>query len=97
MAYAPAFIGPQGVTDSVHWQAVREGVEDYEYLAMLNDAAARAPDSARDAQALALIREATSVVPTPYTGWFDWDRDPAHGRPDEHRLRMLTLLESLPQ
>ena len=98
LAYAPAFIGRQGVTDSVHWQAVREGVEDYEYLAMLRDAAARAPDAERSGEALTLIREAVSEVPTLYTGWFgfDWGRDSAHVRPDEYRLRMLTLLESLP-
>jgi hypothetical protein len=40
MSDAPAFIGRRDVTDSVHWQAVREGVEDYEYLAMVRDAAA---------------------------------------------------------
>jgi hypothetical protein len=97
MAYAPAFVGPQGVTDSVHWQAVREGVEDYESLAMLDDAVARAPDAATSAKALALAAEAISAVPAPYTGWFDWDRDAAHARPDEYRLRILTLLESLPR
>ena len=80
----------------MHWQAVREGVGDYEYLAMLGDAAARAPDAARSAEALALAAEAVSVVPKPYTGWFEWDRDPAHARPDAYRLRVLTLLESLP-
>jgi hypothetical protein len=95
MAYAPAFIGRQAVTDSVHWQAVREGVEDYEYLAMLRDAAARTPDATRKAEALALVHEAITEVPKVYTGWFDWDGDAAHARPDEYRLRMLTLLESL--
>jgi hypothetical protein len=94
MAYAPVFIGRQGVTDSVHWQAVREGVEDYEYLAMLADSAGRTPNPAPSAQALALLSEAITEVPKPYTGWFDWDRDPKHARPDEYRLRMLTLLES---
>ena len=97
LAYAPAFIGRQGATDSVHWQAVREGVEDYEYLAMLRDAAAQSSDAAWNAQALALIHEAVAEVPRLYTGWFDWGRDPIHARPDEYRLRMLTLLELLPR
>jgi hypothetical protein len=95
LAYAPAFIGRQDATDSIHWQAVREGVEDYEYLAMLGDLAARSPDAQRKAEALALIREAIAEVPVKYTGWFDWDRDPGHARPDEYRLRILALLESL--
>jgi hypothetical protein len=91
---APAFIGRQGVTDSVHWQAVREGVEDYEYLAMVQDAAARTQDPALKAQAIALVGEALAKVPKPYTGWFEWDRDPTHARPDEYRLRLLSVLES---
>jgi hypothetical protein len=95
MSDAPAFIGRLDVTDSVHWQAVREGVEDYEYLAMVEDAAERAPDPAQRAEALALVREALTEVPKPYTGWFEWDRDPTHARPDDYRLRMLSLLESL--
>ena len=94
LSYAPAFIGRQDATDSIHWQAVREAVEDYEYLAMLGDAAARTADAAWKAKALALLREALAEVPTPYTGWFDWDRDPAHARPDEYRLRILALLEA---
>jgi hypothetical protein len=94
LAYAPAFIGRQDATDSIHWQAVRESVEDFEYLAMLGDLAARAPGAARKAEALALVREAIAEVSKPYTGWFDWGRDPAHARPDEYRLRILALLES---
>jgi hypothetical protein len=91
---APAFIGRRDVTDSVHWQAVREGVEDYEYLAMLEDGVVQGLDRRSKAQALALVAEALAQVPKPYTGWFEWSRDPAHARPDEYRLRMLLLLES---
>jgi hypothetical protein len=92
---APAFIGRNGVTDSVHWQAVREGVEDNEYLAMVEDAAARTADPARKAGLLALVRESLVEAPKPYTGWFEWDGDAAHARPDEYRVRILSVLESL--
>jgi hypothetical protein len=95
MSDAPAFIGRRDVTDSVHWQAVREGVEDYEYLAMVKDAVTQTLDLGRKASALALVAEALAEVPKPYTGWFEWDRDAVHARPDEYRLRMLLLLESL--
>ena len=40
-AFTPAFIGVDQVTDGIHWQAVREGIEDYEYLSMLRDAASQ--------------------------------------------------------
>ena len=84
------------MTDSVHWQAVREGVEDHEYLAMLRDAAERTADAWWKATAFALMREALAEVPITYTGWFEWTTDPAHARPDDYRLRILTLLESIP-
>ena len=33
--YSPAYVAPDGITTSKHWEAVREGIEDYEYLHML--------------------------------------------------------------
>jgi hypothetical protein len=36
--------GPKGVIDSIRWETVRDGIEDYELLMMLK---ARAPDKAR--------------------------------------------------
>ncbi|MBN1344726.1 MAG: discoidin domain-containing protein [Phycisphaerae bacterium] len=33
--YSPAYVGRTGITTSKHWEAVREGIEDYEYLHML--------------------------------------------------------------
>jgi hypothetical protein len=33
--YCPAYVAPDGITTSKHWEAVREGIEDYEYLHML--------------------------------------------------------------
>jgi hypothetical protein len=95
MSDAPAFIGRRDVTDSVHWQAVLEGVEDYEYLAMVEDAAARTADVARKTEALGLVREAVAKVAKPYTGWFEWGHDPIDARPDEYRLRLISSLESL--
>jgi hypothetical protein len=95
IGYSPAFIGRQDVTDSLHWQAVREGVEDYEYLAMLRDAAATARDPARKAQGLALIDEAVKEVRGVDTDTFEWEADSAHARSDAYRLRILSMLESL--
>jgi hypothetical protein len=36
--YTPAYLGETTVTNSIRWDAVREGIEDYEELAMLQDA-----------------------------------------------------------
>lgn len=40
--YSPYFVGPDGVMEGKHSEAVREGVQDYEYLRMLRAAADRA-------------------------------------------------------
>jgi len=35
--YSPVHVGPGTIHDGKHWEAIREGVQDYEYLAMLRD------------------------------------------------------------
>ncbi|MCC6422094.1 MAG: discoidin domain-containing protein [Phycisphaerales bacterium] len=34
--YTPVFLSPSGVSGSKHWEALREGIEDYQYLYMLS-------------------------------------------------------------
>ncbi len=94
-AYAPAFLGVADATDSVHWQAVREGIEDYEYLAMLRDAAARAEDPRLKTRAEALLAEASAAVIGRYRPEYDWSRGTGHDAPDRYRLRVLSLLEQM--
>jgi len=36
-AYTPVFLDPKGVTAGKHMEAIREGIEDHEYLCMLRD------------------------------------------------------------
>ena len=36
--YSPVFIDKDTITNSIHWDSVREGMEDFEELAMLQDA-----------------------------------------------------------
>jgi hypothetical protein len=36
-SYTPAYLTPTGVSGSKHWEALREGIEDYQYLKMLAD------------------------------------------------------------
>ncbi len=60
--YAPAFLGKDTVHNSIHWDAVREGVEDFEELSMLQDAIAKSKDSALKAQAQKVLSEAVKTV-----------------------------------
>lgn len=94
--YAPAFITSTTVTDSIHWEAVREGVEDYEYLAMLQDAASKTKNTDLKTRANKLIAEAVSIVTSKYVSSPQWNPDAARNTVDDYRLKILTLLEALP-
>ncbi|MCL4217546.1 MAG: hypothetical protein KJ052_11165, partial [Candidatus Hydrogenedentes bacterium] len=59
--YTPLFIDGNGVTPGKHLEACREGIQDYEYLIMLEQAIAKARDAGRDGAA---VREAQSLLDT---------------------------------
>ena len=94
--YSPVYIGEDFVVTGKHWEAVREGVEDYEYLRMLRDAARRTsdPDLARRAEKL--LREAIRAV----AGDFDpslirWSSPKDRTAADRMRAKILEMLERL--
>jgi hypothetical protein len=60
--YAPVYLGETTVNDSIRWDAVREGVEDYETLAMLKDAIAVSRNADWKARAQKTLDDATSAV-----------------------------------
>lgn len=95
-SFAPEFLGVDDATDSVQMQAIREGIEDYEYLAMLRDAARATSDEKLRGKAEALLAEAAAAVGTG-VGIPEKDRNiPAdHAAADKYRLRVLALLEEL--
>ncbi|MDQ3812742.1 MAG: hypothetical protein M3347_02180, partial [Armatimonadota bacterium] len=93
-SYAPAFIGEADATDSISWQAVREGVEDYEYLAMLRDAAATA-NAEFKTRAEKLLAEAPAAVIGEYSPDYDWQQPFDHQAADTYRLKILALLEQM--
>jgi len=95
VAFAPAFIGVDDATDGIHWQAVREGIEDYEYLAMLREAAERTPDAALRAEAEQLLAEAPAAVIGDYSPDYKWSPNIDRSAPDVYRLRALSLLERM--
>ena len=91
--FSPAFIAPDGATDGVHWQAVMEGVQDHEYLAMLRDAAARSKDEAFKSEADDLVAEVFTKMTPGYGRPYHWAEGVDREMSDEYRLRVLALLE----
>ena len=58
--------GKDGPVDSLRWEQTREGLEDYEYLLMLERAArAEATPEALRVEAQALLRQARGLMPDP--------------------------------
>lgn len=60
--YAPAFIDTNTVYNSVHWDAVRDGVEDFEELSMLADAIKNSKKGALKMQAQQVLDDAVKAV-----------------------------------
>jgi hypothetical protein len=60
--YAPAIVDRDTVTNSIHWDAVREGMEDFEELAMLRDAVAATNDAKLRVEGQRVLDEAVRSV-----------------------------------
>lgn len=60
--YAPVFIDQTTVTNSIHWDSVRDGVQDFEELAMLRDAIAASKDPALKAEGQRVLDNAVKAV-----------------------------------
>lgn len=103
-SYTPVFIGPNLVATSKHWEAVREGVQDYEYLKMLADSVAARQKAGDDSSQ---VREAKELVDTLanqvinsavkqdgrwyYSG--QWGNQSTFA--DEGRIKVLQLLKAI--
>jgi hypothetical protein len=60
--YSPAYLGETTVANGINWDAVREGVEDYEELAMLQDAITASHNSDWKSQASQTLNDAVKTV-----------------------------------
>ena len=94
--YCPFFLDAETVTAGKHMEAIRESIQDFEYLVMLRDAIARAGESDTAAAASVLLAELPGRVldasrsKTQY--WNEpLDRDVA----DRARLEILDRLMEL--
>lgn len=99
--YSPYFVSPDSVMEGKHSEAVREGVQDYEYLRMLREALGKVMASGGDAawqvRAAALLKNGVaeavkSVVSSNQTWLVEKDRSAM----DTVRIRALDLLEAAP-
>jgi hypothetical protein len=98
--YSPYFVGPDSVTESKHSEAIREGVQDYEYLHMLRDAVARVKPSgdadAWVARAEALLTDGVAEAVRAVTASnLLWQVEKDRSAMDAVRARALDLLETV--
>lgn len=95
-SYAPAFLDSGTVHTSVHWEAVREGVEDHEELSMLRDAIASSQDVAWSSRARSALDAAVASVAGAWTGDYEWKDDADAARADEQLELVRKLLAERP-
>ncbi len=97
--YSPYFVGPDSVMEGKHSEAVREGVQDYEYLRMLRDKVAKARASNGDAawlkRAEGLLTDGVAeAVETVVSSNMYWKVEKDRSAMDAVRVRILDALEA---
>lgn len=92
-AYSPLFIAEDSVTPSKHIEAMREGIEDYEYLQMLTEKIATLPENEQTIAKSKLndiVNEVFSLIPT--SGILRWNNSNLGKIVDDARTKILQLL-----
>ena len=95
--FSPVFIRPDNITSGVHMEALREGVQDYQYLVMLRDGMASPPDENWRQEAAELLQTAPKQVAGGKPFDLPWASAKAAdvAAPDDFRVKILALLEKL--
>jgi hypothetical protein len=99
--FTPVFLDATSVTGGKHLEAAREGVEDYEYLAMLQEAMraaqAKCISDPNIARAQHLLDEAPEQVCASDSGQnYNWSNDAVdRGAADKIRIEILETLAAL--
>lgn len=83
----------EGPTPSLRWELIREGLEDYEYLWLLRDAAGRAEAAGADPTAVASARALLDVPPSVFGSTIDYSNDSTALL--SHRRSVALALEGL--
>jgi hypothetical protein len=77
LLYPGRAVGYEGIAPSLRLKALRDAIEDYEYMAIL--------------QRAGRAEQAEAIVATIATTWFDWNRDPAAYQQARARLAKLIV------
>jgi hypothetical protein len=98
--YSPYFVGQASVTDGKHMEAIREGVEDYEYFVLLRNAVNRLERRGVRNQTVASARKLLEDGPRRVTekitsGSLAWREDKDRSIMDTVRVEVLDALETL--
>jgi hypothetical protein len=101
VGYSPSFLDDSSITTSKHMEAIREGVEDFEYLYMLREAITEAESSGVDP---ALVQQArdlldglpAAVLPPPDASIY-WADELDRSVADQAREEILQMLMDLAQ
>ncbi|MDD2706574.1 MAG: hypothetical protein PHV34_01090 [Verrucomicrobiae bacterium] len=99
-SYGVTYTTADSVTGSKHWEGIREGVEDYEYLNMLSarieELGRKGESSERLRSAERLLATLPSEVARPYEkNSMSWFSDKNREAADQARIRILRALASL--
>ncbi len=96
VSYAPAFIGENTVHNSAHWDAVREGMQDFEELAMLKDAIQTSRNPRLKAEAEKVLQEAVATVTGVWSKDYSWQTSKVDPNlADDHLGKVRAMLEKL--
>lgn len=93
-SYSPAFLDKNIVYNSVHWNAVQEGVEDFEALAMLRDAIQNSRNNAIKSRAQTVLDEAVKMVIATGSTTF-WQKETAPALVDQQLQKVREMLEKM--
>ncbi len=94
ISYAPAFLDKTTVANSIHWDSVREGVQDFEVLAMLQDAMNATKKNSLKAQSQSVLNEAIKAVTATKTNDF-WSEEKNPELIDRQLQNVRAMLEKL--
>lgn len=90
--YEPAFLDIDTVYNSIHWDAVREGVEDYEELAMLRDEIQKSTNGTWKTQAQQVLNDAVEAVTISWNSDHDWTKETDPNLADAQLQKVRAIL-----
>jgi hypothetical protein len=101
--YAPAFLDKETVYNSIHWDAVRDGIEDFEELSLLKDAIAKSKNSSLKAQAQKVLDDAVAAATALISdgsldedkGDYDWSKNNDPTVVDAQLAKLREILEKI--